>query len=522
MKKNKPNVILVYADDLGRGMLSCYGQRYFATPNIDRLAAGGVRFRHAYGCAFCAPARASLLTGYHDCHAGRWSYTRAGIYKQVSTGALSYAQARELINSTSFAEREDEVFLATIAKQAGYLTGQIGKLEWGFATTPERIRRHGWDYHYGYYDHQRCHGFYPPFLFDDGAMVEIPGNEDIHCGVAHNWETPEARAQRHDRAGKRVYSQDLFDEKILAFIRAHRDEPFFLYHPSQLPHGPIAIPEIHPSLREVEGLTGFEKEYASMVLRLDHTVGLILDELELLGLAEDTLVLFCSDNGHEVYYREDGRCSGCGEDLQGRRYDNVDYAYYSERSNDVFDGNDGMAGRKLSSLEGGPRIPYLVRWPGKAPAGKVSEELIANYDLLPTLAEILGHPAPEWKDGESLVAAYRGGALARRRPYVVFAGVEGPALVTAEGWKVRYIISRRRFQLFHLAEDYREEHDLAAAQPETVKRLGALLLRECDGNFLHGTAENHKAVRIDEYMAGMGPEEAFAVHPHIEKRRGKK
>lgn len=518
MKQNKPNIILVYADDLGRGMLSCYGQKWFKTPNLDRLACEGVRFQHAYGCAFCAPARASLLTGYHDCHAGMWSYTDAGIYKKISSNELNFNQIRELINNTSFNERDDEVFLATVAKQAGYTTGQIGKLEWGFATTPERLAKHGWDYHYGFYDHQRCHGFYPPFLFENGEMVDIPGNMDVNCGLTNHWETPDARAHRRDCTGKAVYSQDLFDEKIVGFLRANRDRPFFLYHPSQLPHGPISIPEIHPSLKSIGGLTDFEKEYASMVLRLDRTIGLILDEIQSLGLDQNTMIIFCSDNGHEIYYREKGRCSGGTHDLQGSRYDNVDYKYYSERSNDIFNGNDNMAGKKLSSLEGGPRIPYLVRWPGHTPAGTLSSALITNYDLLSTFADIVGVKSPEWKDGESVLPALEGKAFKRTKDYVVFAGVEGPALVTAEGWKVRYIILQRRFQLFHLPVDYREENDLAAKHPDKVKSLGTIMLKECDGNFLHGTSENHKAVRIDEYMEGMAPEEAFPSHPHIKKR----
>ncbi len=511
-----PNIVLIYADDLGRGMLSCYGQRFFSTPNIDRLAGEGVRFTRAYGCAYCAPARASMLTGYHDCHAGRWTYTGAsGLYKMLSTGEMDEATIRELINTTGLTEREDEIFLPMVARQAGYVTGQIGKLEWGFCTTPERLARHGWDYHYGYYDHVRCHGFYPPFLFEDGQRIDITGNTDPDCGVTNNWETPEARARRRDRTGRAVYSQDLFDQKIVAFLREHHDRPFFLYHPSQLPHGPIAIPEIHEAVADLAGLTDFEKEYASMVLRLDRTVGVILDELDALGLADDTVVIFSSDNGHEPYYRESGRCTGRSHDLTGRAYDNVDYAYTSTRSGDVFDGNDGMSGLKLSSLEGGARIPWMVRWPGRVPAGGVSDALVANYDLLRTFCDLLAQPVPHWKDGQSLLSAFCGGDFQRDKPYVVFAGAEGPALVTATGWKVRYIIAQRRFQLFHLAEDYQELKDLAADNPDRVKQLGGLLLQECDGNFRHGTSEDHMAVRIDEVMDGGGPERALAAHPYI-------
>lgn len=517
MERSRPNIVLVYADDLGRGMLSAYGQRHFATPNVDRLAREGVRFTNAYGCAFCAPARASLLTGYHDCHAGRWSYTNADVYGDISTKKRSYDEIRELINSTSFAERDDEVFLATVARDAGYVTGQIGKLDWGFATTPERLSHHGWDYHYGWYDHARCHGFYPPFLFEDGRIVNIEGNTAVDCGVSYSWETPEDRKKQAERTDCAVYSQDLFDEKIRAFIRENADRPFFLYHPSQLPHGPIAIPEIHPAVREAEGLSDWEREYASMVLRLDTTVGVILSELEDAGIADNTLFVFCSDNGHEIYYCEEGRCSGTKRSLDGTTFDGIDEKYYSERSNDVFNGNDGMAGVKLSSLEGGTRVPYLVRWPEGGLAGEVRDDLIANYDLLPTIAEIMGAESVPWKDGESFASLLKGAPRQRSKPYVVFAGVEGPAVVQANRKKLRYIVTQRRFQLFDLATDPREEHDLAAEDQALVRELGTILLRECDGNFLNGTAENHKALRIDEYMAGAAPETSFPVHPHTRR-----
>lgn len=191
---NKPNVIFIYGDDLGRGMLSCYGQQHFETPNIDRLANEGMRFRQAYGCAFCAPSRASMMTGLHDCHQGTWTYTQGGIYNRLSTGELTLAQVTELIHTTSLQARPDEVFLAQIAQAAGYVTGQIGKLEWGFDTTGDQIRRHGWDYHYGWYDHARCHGFYPPFLFENGELVYIRGNTRADCGVHLDGESVENAA----------------------------------------------------------------------------------------------------------------------------------------------------------------------------------------------------------------------------------------------------------------------------------------------------------------------------------------
>lgn len=491
MSSTVTNIVLIYADDLGRGMLSCYGQEWFATPNIDRLAAEGMRFTNAYGCAFSAPARASLLSGIHDCHEGRWTYTRGGVYKALSAGRMERSEIEELIHKASRVPAEDERFIAQIPRQAGCITGQIGKLEWGFATTGQEIRRHGWDRHYGYYDHQRCHGFYPPFLFEDGRCVEIAGNDRLDCGKAPFDESPENRAARHDRTGKAVYSQDLFNQQIVRFLRDHADQPFFLFHPSQLPHGPIDVPRIHPAVRQAQGLTDYEKEYASMVLRLDDTVGLILDELDALGIADKTMVIFCSDNGHEVYAREEGRTSGTRWDLDGRRFDNITSRFTSEAGGDIFNGNDGMAGNKFTSWEGGTRIPFIVRWPGQTPAGAVSDHFFANYDLMATFAELYDVPCPEYSDGVSLLRVLRGLEPDRTHEQIVYASGLGPALVTCDGWKLRRINEQDLFQLFHLPDDYREQNDLSDACPDRVGELACRLLAACDGDYVHGTPGDH-------------------------------
>lgn len=503
-----PNVIYIYADDLGRGMLSCYGQKHIQTPNIDRLAARGVRFENAYGCHVCAPARASLLTGYHDCHAGTWSFTRAGVYDSLFDSPDNFARVRELINNTGFQARADEVHLAQIARRAGCVTGQIGKLEWGFATTPEELEKHGWDYHYGYYDHAQCHGFWPPFVFENGKRIDIPGNTRRDFGKSRGAvDDPEATKARWDRTGRSSYSQDLYNQKIVDFLTANKDRPFFLYHPSQLPHGPLSVPEIHPAVRQTPGLTDVEKEYASMVLRLDDAVGLIQQTLENLGIADRTLLFFASDNGHAMYYEQLGRCY-MRRDLQGRAFDDAEYPYTTERSGDVFNGNDSFSGQKLNSLEGGTRIPFIVSGAGISQPGRTSEHLLANYDVMSTIADLWGVTPPGWKDGLSFLPTLREQSQ-EKHDHVVFAGREGPALVRPDGWKIRYITWNRTFYLYHLPTDRMEQKNMAADRPDLVEQLGGALLRECDGNFYHGTAENHKAVRIDEYLRGEGPEDAF-------------
>ena len=491
---DKPNIILIYADDLGRGMLSCYGQQHFETPNIDRLANEGKRFNHAYGCAFCAPSRASMLTGIHDCHEGRWTYTKAGIYKNISSGEMTPDEISELIHTTGLQASADDVFLAEIAEHAGYATGQIGKLEWGFATTADRIRRHGWQYHYGYYDHQRCHGFYPPFLFENGELKEISGNTHADCGKHPNSESAENMEIRRDRQGKAVYSQDIFDDKIREYLRAHKDKPFFLYHPSQIPHGPISIPEIHPSVKHLDGLTEYEKEYASMVLRLDSTVGMILDELETLGIDDRTMIIFTADNGHEVYYRQQGRTTGKQNNLAGENLDDITSKFYSETCGDVFNGNDGMAGLKFSSWEGGTRLPFIVRYPGITTPDSVSNHRLANYDLLPTLADLLDVELPQDKDGISLLSTLQEQPeIQQSHDYIVYASRLGPAIVTSDGWKLRYINKTDSFQLYNLEEDYREEKDISEEHPDLVNRLRDWLYNACDGDYQNGTPGAHLA-----------------------------
>jgi len=479
-------------------MLSSYGQQHFDTPNIDRLAKEGMQFTQAYGCAFCAPSRASMMIGLHDCHRGTWTYARGGIYNQLSTGQITLREINELIHTTGLQAGVNEVFLAQIAEDAGYVTGQIGKCEWGFDTTGDRIRRHGWQYHYGYYDHARCHGFYPPFLFENGQMVEIRGNTHPNCGVHPDWESSENSEIRQDRKEKAVYSQDIFDQKIKKFLRQHQNNPFFLYHPSQLPHGPIAIPQIHPEVKNNPHLTQFEKEYASMVLKLDQTVGIILDELEQLDIDDRTMIVFSSDSGHEVYALQEGRTSGRRQDSKGQPFDNIETKFYSEAGGDIFDGNAGMAGLKWSNWEGGTRIPYLVRFPGTIEPESLSDHMLANFDFMPTLANLIGANTPAGKNGISFLPMLLSEPQ-EQHEFIVYTSRQGPALVTVGGWKLRYINQNETFQLYHLKEDYREENDLTADHPDLVDKLSQDLFTACENDYRHGTPQAHYAAYPETY-----------------------
>ena len=510
IKLRKPNIVYIYADDLGQGVLSCYGQKKFQTPNIDRIANEGMLFTRAYATAFCAPARASLICGIHDAHAGRWTYTPGAIYKKISTGELAFEQVVEVLQHTGIEPRANDEFLGTVAQKAGYVTAEIGKLEWGFSTTPERVERHGWDYHYGYYDHIRCHGFYPSFLFENGVKVDIPGNTDPHCGRPE-YDYYDPYNIKRDMTGRAVYSQDLFDDKILKFINDNKNRPFFLFHPSQLPHGPAFYPDFHPQVKDREDLIDIEKEYASMVLRLDETVGKILSELDRLDLTDNTLVIFASDNGHTcACYNCPGRTQR-NETLDGIKVNDKDNPFRTETCGDTFDGNNGMAGLKFSNWDGGNKIVFMAKWPGVIREKTVSSHLISNYDTLATIADIVGTPIPPDTDGISYLPVLKGQPDAPEHEYVIFSSKNGPALVTSDGWKLRVYITedviqdsavnktnaaldeRVDFQLYNLNEDYSEKVNLAELYPDVVEMLKKKLVRECDGNLYNGTPMAHLA-----------------------------
>lgn len=485
---DRPNIIYIYADDMGMGMLSAYGQRQFTTPNIDRLVRRGTSFSRAYGCMLSAPSRASLLTGYHDCHGtDKWNISGGGAFVASVEDTASIAATERRLEQNEVCLPEGDLYLPQVFKAAGYATAQIGKLEWGFTATRNQMRRHGWDYYYGYLDHVRCHGFYPPFLFDNGRIVEISGNTHKNCGKSIEQETPETLAERWDRNGKAVYSQDIFLDKILAYMREHKDEPFFLFHPTQLPHGPVAIPAIHPEVASNPALTTIEKEYASMVKMLDDHVGRILAELERLGIARRTIVVFAADNGHEIYYARKGRCEKPYRNLEtGRYFDDFDDKFRSKAAGDVFNGNAGMAGLKRSNLEGGVHIPLVVYGPGMIPSGVVSSVLVTNYDFLPTVADGLGVRLASDKDGRSYLSVLFKGTKKDIHPYVVFGSNQGPAIVTKDGWKLRYYLPRKTVELFNLNDDPEERHNLAGKYPKKVKTLQELLLKECGGDIRNG------------------------------------
>ena len=482
---DKPNVILVYADDMGMGMLSCLGQRQIMTPNIDRVFRQGTQFTHAYGCMVSAASRASLLTGYSDIRKEKIRVSGGGqlLLDPATVTDKQVAAIEANIDRNDVNLPAGDLYLPQVFKKADYVTGEIGKLEYGWTATRNQMTRHGWDYYYGYLDHVGCHGYYPPFVFENGKVVSINGNTHKDCAKTGEPETDATYAARWNMEGKTVYSQDLFDAKMKEFIRENKDRPFFLFHPSQLPHGPVMIPSVNPQVKDNPNLTQIEKEYASMVLRLDSVVGMLLDEVEVQGIADKTMFIFASDNGHEIYYAKSGRVS-----KPFGAYDDWNTKYYSDTHGDVFNGNGSLRGFKRQNSEGGPRIPLAMYLPGKIPAGVRCDQFVSMFDLIPTFADMLGVKLSSSypKDGISILPTIMHGDSIPKKRTIAYSSYQGPAIVSNEGYKVRYNTIAKDYDMYYLLDDPQERKNVAGKYPEKLEELKALLLKACDGNIDKG------------------------------------
>lgn len=475
----RPNIIFILADDLGPGLIGANGQTIVDTPNIDRLFAEGMSFSDFYTPVFCAPSRWALMTGMHDGREGGWGHVKGGLDAGFSSGEIDlsrYDQILDQLKSESVPIPPEEVFTAQLAQSAGYVTAQFGKLDQGFTTWDARVRRFGWDYHEGFYDHVCAHGFYPPYIWRNGEKVFLEGNDKPACGkMSEEGNEPLG-------AGGQTYVQDVFMRSILQFIRDNRDRPFFLYHPTQLPHGPVSIPALHPDYANRSDLSLAEKKYASMVRMLDDNVGAILAELKAQGLDDKTIVFFATDNGHELYYGPKPNYQN-QMGLDGQPTNLTDRKWRTADQGDVFNGAGDRAGLKRSGYQGGIQSVLVARWPGHVAPGVVTNRLTAQYDFLATLAELVGQPVPRGKDSLSYLPTLLGREAGQEHDYVIiqnrFDQMGSAAIITNDGWKLVEIdAAAGRYQLYNVRSDNAERHNLIASHPAIASRLKAILLRE--------------------------------------------
>ena len=441
----RPNIVLILADDLGYGDLGAYGQQLIETPHLDRLAKQGLRFMQFYaGSTVCAPSRSALMTGKHTGH----TYIR-GNKEAKPEGQEPLA--------------DSIVTLAEILKSTGYVTGAYGKWGLGPVGSPGDPLNQGFDTFYGYNCQRYAHRYYPEHLWDNDKKVILEGND--------------LRQTVH-------YAPDLIQQQALSFIEKYQHEPFFLFLPYILPHAELIVPDDslyrqyvgrfeekphkgndYGPNATVPGYTSQEyprATYAAMVSRLDHYVGQVVAKLEALGIAENTLVLFASDNGPA---REGGT------DPQ------------------FFNSAGGLRGFKRDMYEGGIRSPLIAWWPGKVKAGTQSQHIGAAWDLYPTFAELAGTSVPDNVDGISMLPTLleTGDQAQHDYLYWEFHELGGRQAVRKGDWKAVRLQAKENpngpLELYNLATDKTETTNVADQHPEIVRELGELLKQRTRSSF---------------------------------------
>lgn len=476
--QQRPNIILIVADDLGYGDVGYQGQTKIKTPNIDRMSRLGMRFTQFYaGTAVCAPSRASLLTGLH-------------------TGHTAVRGNRGFKPEGQFPLPDSSLTIATVLQQQGYTTGVFGKWGLGYPGSSGTPLKKGFTDFFGYNCQSLAHNYYPDHLWNNDERIDLPGNRDK--------DPSEGPGKGPGDPTDSVYSADLIHQHALKFLQQEHGHPFFLFLAYTLPHAALQGPhdsgyqhyvaQFHEAPRTPKAddkKTDYAFEpyphaaFATMVSRLDHYVGDILHQVEQLGLAGNTLVLFTSDNGP---HREGG-----GDP-------------------DFFNSNGGLRGIKRDLYEGGIRVPFIALWKGKIAAGSVNNRPWAFWDLFPSFAEVAGVPAaagarasevagePAVAHGSATVSAAAAGARPAEIDGLSFASLlkagtqpvkqhdhfywefhegGGSQAVRWGKWKgVRLnvnTIDHPPLELYDLEKDPQERTNIAPQHPDIVKRIEACM-----------------------------------------------
>lgn len=429
----KPNIVYIMSDELAYYELQHMGNPYIRTPNIDQFAKEGIRFTEALaGAPVCAPLRCNLMTGKHAGHAS----VRA--------------------NDGGTPLRAGEPTIASMLKDIGYATGGFGKWGCGGRDSTGVPEQHGFDEFFGYYDQVHAHSFYPPYLIHNSDEVNLQGNVGGRTGE--------------------TYSHYEIMDRGLNFIRKNKNQPFFCYFPITPPHGMYDIPEDDPAWELYKDDAWMKdpnidqdiKYYAAMVSMVDHNLGQVLELLRELKLEENTIVFFTGDNGGQDRFRSQ-------EHPRGFFGPNV-----NPKNGVEFRGGKG------NLYEGGLRIPFLVRWPGKIKPA-VSDLVFYQPDILPTLAELTGATAPDDIDGMSILPEL---LKHKEQPDHEFLYWEfGPMTAVRIGqMKGIQPNPNKPWELYDLSKDVSETNDIAADHPELVAKMKA------------HAADSHEPVEKGEYL----------------------
>lgn len=453
-----PNIVYIMADELGYYEPGFMGGKNIQTPQLDEMAAEGIIFRNLFaGSSVCAPTRCCLMTGKHSGH----------------TSVRANAGGTPL--------RAGEATIASILKPLGYATGGFGKWGCGGRGSTGVPEQHGFDVFLGYYDQVHAHTYYPPYLIRNSQEVPLAGNNGGSQG--------------------QIYSQYVIHEAAMKFIRDNAGtRPFFAYLPYTPPHGNFDIPDDDSAWAIYKDKPWPEsaRRYAAMVTMLDRQVGEVLELLDELGLADNTLVFFCGDNGGNDYFKS-------AEHPRG-----VHLANKNPRTGVEYRGTKGTL------YEGGVRIPFVARWPGKIAPGRVSDYLGYFPDVLPTVAEVTGAQPPAGVDGLSIVPELFGAAAAgheQAQHEFLYWEIGGWTAIRQGDWRAVRPKPNQDWELYDLSRDPSESKDLAEAQPEILTRLTNLAVQAhepvIEGTFastdLHERDRRAKFGRHDEPEAPTQP-----------------
>ncbi len=453
--QSKPNIIYIYADDMGYGELGAYGQTKIKTPNLDRMSAEGMRFTDHYSSApVCAPARCMLLTGKHGGHTYiHGNYELGGFADSLEGGQMPLPEG---------------VFtVGKMMQQAGYKTAAIGKWGLGMANTTGSPIKQGFDYFYGYLDQKQAHNYYPTHLWENDHWDTL---QNPVINVHKQLDSTKATIADFNYYKGKEYAPAKLTEKALAFIENNKSKPFFLYLPYTLPHLSLQAPDEWVKKyigqfneRPYYGQNGYASTlyplstYAAMISFLDAQVGLILEKIKALGLDENTLILFSSDNGATF----NGGVN--------RRF---------------FNSNGGLRGQKMDLYEGGIREPFIARWPGKITKGTTSAHPSVQFDLMATLAELV-HQKTNATDGISFLPELMGRTKDQQKhPYIYFEYPEngGQLAIRMGNWKgVKLDVKKhpeKKWQLFNLQTDRNETTDVSDKYPDLIKQFELIVKKE--------------------------------------------
>ncbi|MCL4204903.1 MAG: sulfatase-like hydrolase/transferase [Pirellulaceae bacterium] len=440
-----PNVIYMMADELGYYEVSYMGNPNIRTPNLDRMAAAGIRFNNLFaGSSVCAPTRCSFLTGKHSGHTS----------VRVNGGGTPL--------------RADEETIASMLKRKGYATGGFGKWGCGGRDSTGVPERHGFDVFLGYYDQVHAHSYYPPYILRNSEEVPLAGNRGLSDG--------------------QTYSHYVIFDGALDFVRQHKDDPFFCYLPVTPPHGAFDIPDSDPAwaLYQDKAWPEPARRYAAMVTMIDRQLGELLALLKELGLAEQTLIMFSGDNGGADYFSSPEFPRGI-HGANKHPQTGVEYR-----------------GRKGNLYEGGLRIPFVAYWPGKIAPGQVSDHLCYFPDILPTIAEVTGSSPPADIDGISILPTLVGeepaGHPQKQHEYLYWE-IGGWTAIRQGDWRAVQPKTGGPWELYDLSTDPSESKDLAAQHPDVLTKLKELASAAhepaVEGTFT--TTERHERDRRAKY-----------------------